>query len=69
MKTNIQLDHEPVADGGWLVRALLRIEGQPRTDENRVPLNVSVVLDRSGSMGGEKIQAAKEALLAVPAGG
>jgi len=61
MKTNIQLDHEPVADGGWLVRALLRIEGQPRTDENRVPLNVSVVLDRSGSMGGEKIQAAKEA--------
>jgi Ca-activated chloride channel family protein len=61
MKTNIQLDHEPVADGGWLVRALLRIDGEPRTDENRVPLNLSVVLDRSGSMAGEKIQAAKEA--------
>ena len=61
MKTNILLDHEPVADGGWLVRAMLRVEGEPRTDENRVPLNLSIVLDKSGSMGGEKIKAAKEA--------
>ncbi len=61
MKTNIQLDHEPVANGGWLVRALLKIEGEPRTEENRVPLNLSIVLDRSGSMSGLKIQAAKEA--------
>ena len=61
MKTNILLDQEPVADGGWLERALLRVEGEPRTDENRVPLNLSIVLDKSGSMGGEKIKAAKEA--------
>ena len=61
MNTKILLDHESVADGGWLVRAMLRVEGEPRTDENRVPLNLSIVLDKSGSMGGEKIKAAKEA--------
>ena len=61
MKPKIQLDHEPVADGGWLVRALLRIEGEARRDDRRVPLNLSIVLDRSGSMGGEKIAAAKQA--------
>ncbi|MCL7979859.1 MAG: VWA domain-containing protein [marine benthic group bacterium] len=61
MKPSIQLDHEPVADGGWLVRALLRIEGEARGDDRRVPLNLSIVLDRSGSMAGEKIAAAKQA--------
>jgi len=61
MKTEILLDHEPVADGGWLLRALLKIEGTPRTDDNRVPLNLSIVLDKSGSMAGEKLEAAKEA--------
>jgi Ca-activated chloride channel family protein len=61
MKPIIQLDHEPVADGGWLVRALLRIEGEARRDDDRVPLNLSIVLDRSGSMAGEKIEAAKQA--------
>ena len=61
MKPSIQLDHEPVADGGWLVRALLRIEGEERGDDRRVPLNLSLVLDRSGSMAGEKIAAAKQA--------
>lgn len=61
MKPIIQLDHEPVADGGWLVRALLRIEGEARRDDERVPLNLSIVLDRSGSMAGEKMEAAKQA--------
>ncbi|MDT8437348.1 MAG: VWA domain-containing protein [Gemmatimonadota bacterium] len=61
MKTNVSLDHEPVGDGGWLVRALLRIEGEARTQEGRVPLNLSIVLDRSGSMSGGKLEAAKEA--------
>lgn len=61
MKTRILLDHEPVGDGGWLLRALLKVEGTPRTDENRVPINLSVVLDKSGSMSGEKLEAAKEA--------
>ncbi|MGB5675561.1 MAG: VWA domain-containing protein, partial [Gemmatimonadota bacterium] len=61
MKTEILMDHEPVADGGWLLRAMLKIEGTPRTDDGRVPLNLSIVLDRSGSMMGEKLAAAKEA--------
>ena len=63
MKTQILLDHESVADGGWLVRALLRIEGESRADEGRVPLNLSLVLDRSGSMSGEKLAAAREAAI------
>jgi hypothetical protein len=29
----VLLDHEPVADGGYYVRALLRIEGDPPEDE------------------------------------
>jgi Ca-activated chloride channel family protein len=58
MKTSILLDHEPVADGGFFVRALLRIEGDPPADDDRVPLNLSLVLDRSGSMGGEPLRAA-----------
>jgi Ca-activated chloride channel homolog len=61
MKTEILLDHEPVPDGGWVLRALLKIEGTPRTDDTRVPLNLSIVLDRSGSMMGAKLAAAKQA--------
>ena len=61
MKANIKLDHEPIADGGWLLRALLKIEGEAREETDRAPLNLSLVLDRSGSMGGAKIQAVKEA--------
>lgn len=61
MKTSVLLDHEPVADGGYLVRALLRIEGEPPTAEGRIPLNLSLVLDRSGSMSGEPLQAARDA--------
>ena len=58
MKTSILIDHEPVADGGFFVRALLRIEGDPPKAEDRVPLNLSLVLDRSGSMAGEPLRAA-----------
>jgi Ca-activated chloride channel family protein len=61
MKTQILLDHEPVGDGGWLVRAMLKVEGEARPEADRVPLNLSLVLDRSGSMGGGKLEAAKEA--------
>jgi Ca-activated chloride channel family protein len=65
MKTTILLDHEPVADGGWLVRALLRLEGDAPPAGERQPLNLSLALDRSGSMGGEKITRAREAALLV----
>lgn len=60
MKTTILLDHEPVA-AGRVVRLLLRLEADapPRTD--RLPLNLSLVLDRSGSMHGGKLTAAREA--------
>lgn len=61
MKTSVLLDHEPVADGGFFVRALLRIEGDPPEDEGRTPLNLSLVIDRSGSMSGPPLQAAREA--------
>ncbi len=61
MKTTVLLDHEPVADGGWMVHALLRIEGEAPKDRDRVPLNLSLVLDRSGSMMGEKLHAARKA--------
>lgn len=61
MKTKVLLDHEPVADGGYFVRALLRIEGTPPPSEGRVPLNLSLVLDRSGSMAGEPMRAAIDA--------
>lgn len=61
MKTTVLLDHEPVADGGWMVHALLRLEGEAPPDRDRVPLNLSLVLDRSGSMSGEKLDAARRA--------
>jgi Ca-activated chloride channel homolog len=61
MDTKILLEHEPVADGGYLVRALLRITGEAPEAPGRPPLNLSVVLDRSGSMYMEKLDRAKEA--------
>ena len=61
MKTTVLLDHEPVADGGFLVRALLRLEGEAPAADDRVPLNLSLVLDRSGSMSGAPLAAARDA--------
>jgi Ca-activated chloride channel homolog len=60
MKTSILLDHEP-APGGRLVRALLRIEAEAAPPGDRLPLNLSLVLDRSGSMHGGKLEAARAA--------
>jgi len=61
MKTSIVLDHEPVADGGWMVHGLLKIEGEAPEDRERAPINLSLVLDRSGSMSGAKLDAARRA--------
>ena len=60
MNTSFQIethDHPK----GHLVRALLRIEGEARDDAARTPLNLALVLDRSGSMGGGKLEAVKGA--------
>ena len=45
---------------GFIVRALLELEGKARTPDNRIPLNLSIVLDRSGSMAGAKLAAARD---------
>jgi Ca-activated chloride channel homolog len=60
MKTSILLDHEPVA-GGRVVRALIRVEADEPPRRDRLPLNLSLVLDRSGSMHGGKLEAARSA--------
>src|SRR5688500_15795001 len=61
MKTTISLDQEPQPHQGCIVRALLKVEGDVPTTANRTPLNLSIVLDRSGSMAGPKLHAAREA--------
>lgn len=60
MKTTILLDHEPV-DAGRVVRMLLRVEAEAPARTDRLPLNLSIVLDRSGSMHGGKLHAARAA--------
>src|SRR5690554_3760086 len=63
MKTTILLEHEPLQPGGTAhgVRALLRIEAEPRPSGARAPLDLAIVLDRSGSMHGPKLAAARAA--------
>ncbi|HEX6308995.1 MAG TPA: VWA domain-containing protein [Longimicrobiales bacterium] len=60
MKTTILLDHEPVP-GGRIVRLLLKLEAAAPPRGDRLPLNLSLVLDRSGSMHGDKLHAARDA--------
>jgi Ca-activated chloride channel family protein len=60
MKTSILLDHEPVP-AGRVVRLLLRLEAEAAGSTDRLPLNLSLVLDRSGSMYGGKLEAARAA--------
>jgi Ca-activated chloride channel family protein len=63
MKHQLLLDYEFVTtQHGYVVRALIRLEGQaPAATGVRAPLNLSLVLDRSGSMHGEKLAAARDA--------
>lgn len=60
MHHTLVLEHEP-APAGTIVRALVRLTGAAPTSKNRTPINISLVLDRSGSMAGPKLAAAREA--------
>ncbi|HEX2778206.1 MAG TPA: VWA domain-containing protein [Gemmatimonadaceae bacterium] len=63
MNHKLLLDYElATAQNGFVVRAMLKLEGQAPADVGRAPLNLALVLDRSGSMGGEKLDAAKDAV-------
>lgn len=62
MHPHVLVDYElAVARQGFIVRALLKLEGHAATGGPEVPLNLALVLDRSGSMAGEKLERAREA--------
>ena len=62
MQPSLLLDYElALSQSGYIVRALLKLEGRAPDAGARVPLDLSLVLDRSGSMAGEKLEAALEA--------
>ena len=62
MKTSVILDfHLATGRVGYLVRALLKFEGDAQETDAKAPLNLSLVLDRSGSMSGEKLRYARNA--------
>ncbi|MBN2305997.1 MAG: VWA domain-containing protein [Anaerolineae bacterium] len=63
MKANFVLDYNVIAvERAQHLYLLARIEAEPAPEsERRIPLNLSVVLDRSGSMGGDKLDYVKQA--------
>jgi Ca-activated chloride channel family protein len=69
MNAELQVDHHaieagqsPNAQPGTVVRALLSISGSAPSSDARAPLSMSFVIDRSGSMGGARIEAARVAV-------
>ena len=62
MQHAVLVDHElAVSQHGYIVRALVRLTGHVPAGKQRTPINISLVLDRSGSMAGPKLDAAREA--------
>lgn len=62
MKTDVKFDFDKVPENSsYTVRAMLQVHAEKPEGETRRPLNIGVVLDRSGSMGGEKIHSVREA--------
>lgn len=68
METQLQVDHQfidaaqsPNGQAGIIVRTLLKVSGTAPHNANRPPIGLSFVIDRSGSMGGDRIEAARVA--------
>ncbi len=60
-----QLGNDQVSKNAGIAYLLLTLEGQELPDSEkseRQPLNVSIVIDRSGSMSGQKLSSVKQAL-------
>jgi len=62
MDTKVKFDFPEVPAGKqFTVRLMLAFEGQEQPDKKRTSLNLSLVLDRSGSMQGKKLANVKDA--------
>lgn len=64
MDATLLIDHRPLtpgSDNGTVVRTLLSIAGTAPSSTTRPPLGLSLVLDRSGSMHGAPLLAARDA--------
>ncbi len=62
MDVELMLEHTAPSPGQPIaVRGLVRLRGRAPEGGRRIPLNLALILDRSGSMGGEKLARAQEA--------
>jgi len=65
MEQTFALDWQRHHTGGLVVRLLATFSGQPPADVARVPLSLCLVLDRSGSMEGDRLAAARAAAATI----